>query len=113
LGGSDILLNNIANGHFMRVRKCWYNDTSALDFVVHYHPSYGQSLFIATGGCDHAFKFLPILGEKVVALLLKNRGHVWEMLPKGVEPSLEELAELWQFPRELLQESMSLERAKL
>jgi sarcosine oxidase/L-pipecolate oxidase len=113
LGASDILLNNIANRPFTRVRKCWYNDTPALDFVVDYHPGYGQSLFVATGGCDHAFKFLPIIGEKVVALLLKNRGHVWEVLPKGVEPSLEELAELWQFPRELLQESMSLERAKL
>ncbi|KAE8363738.1 FAD dependent oxidoreductase [Aspergillus caelatus] len=113
LGGSDILLNHIANRPFTRVRKCWYNDTPALDFVVDYHPRYGKSLFVATGGCDHAFKFLPIIGEKVVALLLRNRGHAGGLLPEGVEPSLEELAKLWRFPLELLREQESLERAKL
>lgn len=113
LGGSDILLNNIANRPFTRVRKCWYNDTPALDFVVDYHPNYGKSLFVATGGCDHAFKFLPIIGEKVVALTLRNRGHAGGLLPETVEPSLEELAKLWRFPKELLQERESLEWAKL
>ena len=33
-----------------------------------YHPDL-QGLFLATGGSGHAFKFLPILGEKVVEAL--------------------------------------------
>ncbi|KAF4219485.1 hypothetical protein CNMCM8980_006743 [Aspergillus fumigatiaffinis] len=103
LDQSDNLLNNIANRPFTRVRKCWYNDTPALDFVVDYHPSYGKSLFVATGGCDHAFKFLPIIGEKILALVLRKRGNTSVSLPAGVEPSLEELSELWRFPVELLQ----------
>lgn len=103
MGASDIMLNNIANRPFALVRKCWYNDTPALDFVVDYHPSYGKSLFIATGGCDHAFKFLPIIGEKVVALALHNRGSETSMA-KDVKPTLEELSDLWKFPPELLKE---------
>jgi sarcosine oxidase/L-pipecolate oxidase len=71
--------------------------------VVDYHPSYGKSLFVATGGCDHAFKFLPIIGEKILALVLRKRGNTSVSLPAGVEPSLEELSELWRFPVELLQ----------
>ena len=100
---SDILLNSIANRPFTRVRKCWYNDTPALDFVVDYHPSYGKSLFVATGGCDHAFKFLPIIGEKIVALALHKRGDTSASLPA----SLEELSDLWKFPVELLQEDQT------
>lgn len=101
---SDHLLNKIANRPFARVRKCWYNDTPALDFVVDYHPAYGKSLFVATGGCDHAFKFLPIIGEKIVALALYNRGDAAASLSADAEPSLEDLSGLWKFPVDLLRE---------
>ncbi|KAK2592655.1 hypothetical protein QQS21_009654 [Conoideocrella luteorostrata] len=98
----DVLLNNIANRPFTRVRKCWYNDTPTLDFIVDYHPSYDKSLFIATGGCDHAFKFLPIIGEKVTALALHHRGVKSDALTEAT-PSLGDLVELWKFPAELIQ----------
>lgn len=66
-------------------RICWYMDTPTGDFLVSYHPRY-KGLFLATGGSGHAFKFLPVLGEKIVA---------------AVEGRLEgELAELWRWREE-------------
>ncbi|KAJ2901793.1 uncharacterized protein MKZ38_001374 [Zalerion maritima] len=39
------------------------------DFLVDYHPNW-KGLFVATGDSGHAFKFLPILGDKVVECIL-------------------------------------------
>lgn len=99
----DRVLNSIAIRPFTRLRKCWYTDTPSLDFILDYHPSYGKSLFVATGGGDHAFKFLPILGEKVVVLTLDGRGVEPPKDAPEMSPSLEELRKLWRFPAELLQ----------
>lgn len=38
------------------------------DFIVSYHPKY-EGLFLATGGSGHAYKFFPVLGDKVVDAL--------------------------------------------
>lgn len=38
------------------------------DFIISYHPKY-KNLFLATGGSGHAYKFLPVIGEKVVDAL--------------------------------------------
>lgn len=38
------------------------------DFIVTHHPEY-SGLFVATGGSGHAYKFLPVLGDKVVDAL--------------------------------------------
>lgn len=38
------------------------------NFLIDYHPSY-DDLFIAAGGSGHAFKFFPVIGEKVVAAI--------------------------------------------
>lgn len=55
---------------FTRTRICWYADTPTGDFLIDYHPSYaGRSLFLATGGSGHGFKFLPVLGDEVVKAL--------------------------------------------
>ncbi|KAI1085424.1 putative FAD dependent oxidoreductase [Whalleya microplaca] len=95
----DNILSSIANRPFIKVRKCWYTDTPSLDFIVDYHPAYGKSLFVASGGGDHAFKFLPIIGEKVVAIALYGRGMA-SALPalQTWNPSLEELCHIWRFP---------------
>ncbi|KAI0836294.1 putative fructosyl amino acid protein [Hypoxylon sp. FL0890] len=50
---------------FSRTRLCWYTDTPTGDWIIDYHP-YWQNLFIATGGSGHAFKFLPVIGNRVV-----------------------------------------------
>lgn len=38
------------------------------DFIVSYHPDH-EGLFLATGGSGHAFKFFPVIGDKVVDAL--------------------------------------------
>jgi sarcosine oxidase / L-pipecolate oxidase len=80
---------------FSRTRLCWYTDTPTGDFLVDYHPHW-QGLFIATGGSGHAFKFLPVLGQKVVDCILGNESPTlrekwaWKQGPHGQE--LEEAA---------------------
>ncbi|MCJ1281661.1 hypothetical protein MMC26_000982, partial [Xylographa opegraphella] len=51
---------------FAQTRVCWYTDTPSGDFLVDYVPQYGKSLMVATGGSGHGFKFLPVLGQKIV-----------------------------------------------
>lgn len=53
------------------------------DFLVTYHPDH-PNLFLATGGSGHAYKFFPVLGDKIVDAL---------------EGKLEEdLQRLWRWP---------------
>ncbi|KAI1310588.1 FAD dependent oxidoreductase-domain-containing protein [Xylaria venustula] len=59
----------LADRPFFETRLCWYTDTPTGDWIIDYHPRY-ENLFIATGGSGHGFKFLPILGDKVVDCLL-------------------------------------------
>ena len=47
---------------------CWYTDSIDNHFVADYVPGYNESLFVASGGSGHGFKFLPIMGQ--VRLLL-------------------------------------------
>jgi sarcosine oxidase/L-pipecolate oxidase len=49
-----------------QTRLCHYTETPTGDFIFAYHPRYNKSLFIATGGSGHAFKFAPVLGESGV-----------------------------------------------
>ncbi|KAI1091063.1 putative fructosyl amino acid protein [Rostrohypoxylon terebratum] len=56
---------------FSRTRLCWYTDTASGDWIIDYHP-YWQGLFVATGGSGHAFKFLPIIGDRVVDCIMGN-----------------------------------------
>lgn len=58
-------------------------DRPSGDFLITYHPDHAN-LFLATGGSGHGYKFLPILGDKIVDAL---------------EGTLDaELARLWKWP---------------
>lgn len=59
-------IHAIANRPFAKTRVCWYTDTPTGDFLIDYHPGYNRTLFLATGGSGHAFKFFPVLREKIV-----------------------------------------------
>jgi sarcosine oxidase/L-pipecolate oxidase len=48
------------------------------DFLVTYHPEI-KGLFLATGGSGHGFKFLPVLGDEVVNIILRQ-GHPLEQV---------------------------------
>ncbi|MCJ1389159.1 hypothetical protein MMC18_002014 [Xylographa bjoerkii] len=66
---------------FAHTRICWYADTPTGDFLVDYVPRYGKSLMVATGGSGHAFKFFPVLGQKIVermeGMLSGELGRLW------------------------------------
>ena len=60
-----------------------WNSRPTCDFIVTYHPEQ-KNLFLATGGSGHGFKFLPVIGEKIV---------------DAIEGKLEsEFARLWKWP---------------
>ncbi|PSK55935.1 Ubiquitin-conjugating enzyme E2 [Elsinoe australis] len=74
----------LANRPFTSTRICWYLDTPNSDWIVDYHPRY-PGLFVATGGSGHAFKFAPVLGERVVRRMRGEevgagfgRGEKWD-----------------------------------
>lgn len=71
-----------------RARVCWYLDTIHGDFIVGRHPAFRESLFVATGGSGHGFKFLPVLGRRIVDIL------------EGVEDEeTDEWRRRWAWPR--------------
>lgn len=53
---------------FSGSRLCWYTDTPNADYLITYHPRH-RGLFLATGGSGHGFKFLPVLGHRIVEVL--------------------------------------------
>ncbi|KAI2012947.1 hypothetical protein LOZ39_001027 [Ophidiomyces ophidiicola] len=59
------MLPALADRPFIKTRICWYSDTPKGDFLITHHPGY-RSLFLATGGSGHAFKFFPVIGDKVL-----------------------------------------------
>ena len=50
-------------------RICWYSDTPTGEWLIDHHPKY-KGLFVATGGSGHAYKFVPIVGERIVDVIL-------------------------------------------
>ena len=43
---------------------CWYTYTSDSDWIIDSLDS-SNSVFVATGGSGHAYKFLPVIGRLV------------------------------------------------
>ncbi|KAL8768656.1 MAG: hypothetical protein Q9209_005215 [Squamulea sp. 1 TL-2023] len=68
----------LASRPFSSSRLCHYADTPTGDFLVTYHPEY-ENLFLCTGGSGHGFKFLPVLGRKVLKIM-ERRGGEWARL---------------------------------
>lgn len=62
------VLPSLSTRPFSASRICWYTDTPSGDFLISYHPVY-RNLFVATGGSGHAYKFLPVVGDKIVATI--------------------------------------------
>ncbi|EGX93599.1 sarcosine oxidase [Cordyceps militaris CM01] len=54
-------------------RMCWDAVTPNQDWIIAPHP-HCQSLYIASGGSFHSWKFMPILGRYVVKMLLGQLG---------------------------------------
>ena len=75
---------------FSSSRLCYYTDTPTGDFLICRHPGY-EGLVLATGGSGHAFKFLPVIGGKVVLAMEGGLGEEeegcwgWGKGGKGLE----------------------------
>ena len=61
---------DLASRAWTHTRICWYSDTPKGDWLIDYHPCY-QNLLVATGGSGHAYKFLPVIGERIVDIVQK------------------------------------------
>lgn len=59
------MIPSLAHRPFSHSKICWYTDTPDADFIITYHPDF-EGLFLATGGSGHGYKFLPVIGEKIV-----------------------------------------------
>ncbi|KAH8598747.1 fructosyl amino acid oxidasesarcosine oxidase [Bisporella sp. PMI_857] len=79
---------SLADRPFTHGRICWYSDTPTGDFLITYHPSY-PNLFLATGGSGHGYKFLPVIGDKIVDCVEGNTPEefreLWKWPEKGME----------------------------
>ncbi|TBU41966.1 FAD dependent oxidoreductase [Dichomitus squalens] len=54
----------IGSKPFFGTRLCWYTDSADDNWVIGAHPEI-ENVFLATSGCGHAFKFLPVIGRLV------------------------------------------------
>ncbi|GME65825.1 FAD dependent oxidoreductase [Neofusicoccum parvum] len=81
-------------------RLCWYTDSVDNDFLVDYVPG-TEGLVVASGGSGHGFKFLPVLGSKVVEVIERKedseyvKAWKWRERPSGEANGLEEGPEGW------------------
>ena len=79
----------LADRAFKYTRMCWYTDTPTSDWLITHHPRYA-GLFVATGGSGHGYKFLPVIGERIVDVLQgKDRDELGATL-----------REKWAWPKE-------------
>lgn len=89
--------------HAVGTRVCWYLDTETGDYLIGQHPHFHDSLFLATGGSGHAFKFLPALGTHIVDVLdgtdVRTKGGSWTRKWAWREPKTDEngkiVSEVW------------------
>lgn len=58
----------LAEQPFDRTKLCFFTNTPTSDFLVDRHPSIKQ-LALVTGGSAHGWKFLCVLGDRVVDML--------------------------------------------
>lgn len=72
--GCPASIRTISSRPWVNTRLCWYTDTPTGDFLVDWAPlPNNNSLFLATGGSGHGFKFLPVLGDYIVDAI---EGHL-------------------------------------
>jgi sarcosine oxidase/L-pipecolate oxidase len=65
------MIPSLGERPFTKSKICWYTDTPNGDFLITYHPDY-EGLFLATGGSGHGYKFLPVIGDKIVDCIEGN-----------------------------------------
>ncbi|KAI6856600.1 nucleotide-binding domain-containing protein [Hortaea werneckii] len=80
-------------------RLCWYTDSVDNSFLIDFVPG-TPNLVVASGGSGHGFKFLPVLGERIVDVIEGKdteytRLFKWRDVPTGKRNGLEEGPQGW------------------
>ncbi|KAJ6787535.1 hypothetical protein PWT90_02790 [Aphanocladium album] len=80
-------LKGLETRPWRETRLCWYADTRDGDWLVDYHPGW-EGLFVATGDSGHGYKFLPVLGDKVLDVIEGRGGALgdkwkWKHVTQG------------------------------
>ncbi|KAI7482658.1 nucleotide-binding domain-containing protein [Hortaea werneckii] len=80
-------------------RLCWYTDSVDNSFLIDFVPD-TLNLVVASGGSGHGFKFLPVLGERIVDVIEGKdteytRLFKWRDVPTGKRNGLEEGPQGW------------------
>ncbi|KAG4418249.1 hypothetical protein IFR04_008607 [Cadophora malorum] len=91
------MIPSLAERPFTKSKICWYTDTPNGDFIITYHPDY-EGLFLATGGSGHGYKFLPVIGDKIVDCV------------EGNYP--EEFREKWCWAEECVEECVTMDGSR-
>jgi sarcosine oxidase/L-pipecolate oxidase len=91
------MIPSLAERPFTKSKICWYTDTPNGDFIIAYHPEY-EGLFLATGGSGHGYKFLPVIGDRIVDCL------------EGKCP--EEFKEKWAWPSDAVEHVVTMDGSR-
>ncbi|EKD15851.1 FAD dependent oxidoreductase [Drepanopeziza brunnea f. sp. 'multigermtubi' MB_m1] len=91
------MVPSLAERPFIQSKICWYTDTPKGDFIITYHPDY-EGLFLATGGSGHGYKFLPVIGDRIVDCV------------EGKCPS--EFKEKWAWPKDSVDVVVTLDGSR-
>lgn len=84
------IMPSLAERKFSKTKMCWLTQTKTANFLIDFHPGL-ENVLLVTGGSAHAWKFLPVIGDKVVDLL---EGHLekdlkelwsWNEKIKGID----------------------------
>ncbi|KAI6784476.1 L-pipecolate oxidase-like protein [Emericellopsis cladophorae] len=67
-------LKGLETRPWAKQKICWYSDTRDADWLVDWHPNW-ENLFVVTGDSGHGFKFLPVIGDKLVDVLEGKGGN--------------------------------------
>jgi sarcosine oxidase/L-pipecolate oxidase len=86
------MIPSLGDRAFRSSKICWYTDTPQGNFLIAYHPEF-EGLFLATGGSGHGYKFLPVIGEKIVDCV------------EGKCPV--EFREKWAWPKEIVDDVLT------
>lgn len=102
-GLSRFVSIDLAKEPFDKTRLCWYTDTVDTDFLVTPLPNVKgtkadakSGAFLATGGSGHGFKFLPVIGDAIVDVMLYHQG-VSELSNSSNPVAVSDLAQRWRW----------------
>jgi sarcosine oxidase/L-pipecolate oxidase len=63
------IMPSLYNRPFDRTKLCWITQTTNSNFIIDYHPKL-EKVLLATGGSAHAWKFIPVIGDKIVDFMV-------------------------------------------